>query len=68
MREKEGRDGVSDRNELGRWRAPPGNRCVAGGAKKSEREPVASRARVEVNATVVTCVDGRPAGGEALRA
>lgn len=42
-----------------------GNKCVAGGAKRSEREPVRRRAMVEVNATVVTWVDGRPAGGGA---
>jgi hypothetical protein len=50
-----------------RWRAPSGiggNRWVAGGAKKSEREPVRRRAMVEVRATVVTCVEGDPAGGE----
>lgn len=51
-----------------RWRVPSGiggKRCVAGGAKKSDRDPVSSRAMVDVNATVVTCVDGRPAGGGA---
>lgn len=42
-----------------------GKRCVAGGAKKSDREPVRRRAIVEVKATVVTWVEGRPAGGEA---
>lgn len=42
-----------------------GKRCVAGGAKKSERDPVRSRAMVEVKAIVVTWVDGRPAGGGA---
>lgn len=40
-----------------------GNRCVAGGAKKSDKEPVRSRAMVEVSAIVVTWVDGSPAGG-----
>jgi hypothetical protein len=39
---------------------------VAGGAKKSERDPVSSRAIVDVSAIVVTCVAGRPAGGGAL--
>lgn len=38
---------------------------MAGGAKKSDRDPVRSRAIVEVNAIVLTCVDGRPAGGAA---
>jgi hypothetical protein len=42
-----------------------GKRWVAGGAKKSEREPVRRRAIVEVRAIVVTCVEGEPAGGEA---
>lgn len=31
-----------------------GKRCVAGGANKSERDPVRRRAMVEVNAIVVT--------------
>lgn len=51
-----------------RWRTPsgiPGKRWVAGGAKKSEREPVTRRAIVEVRAMVATCVEGDPAGGEA---
>jgi hypothetical protein len=42
-----------------------GKRCVAGGAKKSEREPVRRRAMVEVRAMVVTWVEGDPAGGDA---
>lgn len=43
-----------------------GWKCLAGGAKRSEREPVRSRAMVEVSAMVVTWVDGRPAGGGEL--
>lgn len=43
-----------------------GKRWIAGGANKSERDPVRSRAIVEVNATLVTWVDGSPAGGGAL--
>lgn len=39
-------------------------RWIAGGANMSESEPVNSRAIVEVRAMVVTCVEGRPAGGE----
>jgi hypothetical protein len=49
-------------------RAPSGiggKRCVAGGAKKSDSEPVRRRARVEVRAMVVTWVEGDPAGGDA---
>lgn len=42
-----------------------GKRCVAGGAKKSESEPVRRRAMVEVRAMVVTWVEGDPAGGDA---
>ena len=50
------------------YRAPSaieGKRCVAGGAKKSESEPVNRRAMVEVRAMVVTWVEGDPAGGDA---
>lgn len=52
----------------GPWWAPSGiggKRCVAGGAKKSESEPVRRRAMVEVRAMVVTWVEGDPAGGDA---
>jgi hypothetical protein len=35
------------------------------GANKSDRDPVRRRAMVDVNAIVVTCVEGRPAGGGA---
>ena len=56
-----------DGAELGRLLSRlPGKRWTAGGAKRSESEPVKSRAMVEVSAMVVTCVDGRPAGGAAL--
>lgn len=44
----------------------PRTKCFAGGAKRSEREPVRIRAMVEVSAIVVTWVDGRPAGGCAV--
>lgn len=36
---------------------------VAGGANMSDNEPVRRRAMVDVSAMVVTCVEGRPAGG-----
>ena len=34
------------------------------GAKRSDKEPVRSRAAVEVSDIIVTCVDGIPAGGD----
>ena len=58
---------VADVMEAGRLLSKgPGKRWVAGGAKRSESEPVRSRARVEVSAMVLTWVDGRPAGDEAF--
>ena len=45
---------------------PTGGEGLEGdvGAKRSESVPVRRRARVEVKAMIVICVDGRPAGGE----
>ena len=66
MRESVGR--VSSSTDSVHWRrlsSGTGKRCFAGGAKKSERDPVSNLAMVDVNAMVVTCVDGRPAGGGA---
>lgn len=66
MRDRVRREDAGD--VRGAYRAPSeieGKRCVAGGAKKSESEPVRRRAMVEVRAMVVTWVEGDPAGGDA---
>ena len=66
MRDRVRREGEEDAGFV--CRAPSGiggKRCVAGGAKKSEREPVRRRAIVDVRAMVVTWVEGDPAGGDA---
>ena len=50
------------------WWLGPSSRLRTGcarGAKKSVRVPDNSRAMVDVNAMVVTCVDDSPAGGGA---
>ena len=65
MRDRVKREGGGDVDCRRDPSGSEGKRCVAGGAKKSEREPVSRRAMVEVNAMVVTCVEGDPAGGDA---
>lgn len=67
IRERVGRDRVCSIGDMGRLVSLLiGKRWDAGGAKKSESEPVKRRAMVEVSATVITCVDGNPAEGGAL--
>lgn len=70
IRERVGRSSLGESGRVDGRAAPSsglvGKRWVAFGAKKSVRDPVRRRAIVEVRATVVTCVDGRPAGGGAL--